>query len=147
MPSRKKKHQKKIQMIVLFSILDVNSASMESLEDSSDTTPESFFDQIDTDPELRLLDAEPELWVKTVDKEVRISKMVFFHQPVASSLPPQLVNSLTENQIKKQEYIYELIMTEKNHCRTLKVIKKVFFSYKYSGCRQRFPKIKHFRAI
>lgn len=38
---------------------------------------------------------------------------------------PQLVESLTDKQVKKQEHIYELIITEKHHCRMLKVMQKV----------------------
>lgn len=85
-------------------ILEVNSASMESLEDGGNEEPS--LDDIDADPELRLLDKEPELWVHTVDKEV--------------------VAGLSEKQVKKQEHIYELIITEKHHCRMLKVMQKVF---------------------
>ena len=33
--------------------------------------PTSAVDDIDGDPELRLLEKEPELWVHTVDKQVR----------------------------------------------------------------------------
>lgn len=84
-------------------ILEVNSASMESLDDGNE---EPSLDDIDADPELRLLDKEPELWVHTVEKEV--------------------VDKLTEKQVKKQEHIYELIITEKHHCRMLKVMQKVF---------------------
>ncbi|XP_064103577.1 rho guanine nucleotide exchange factor 18-like isoform X9 [Macrobrachium nipponense] len=85
-------------------ILEVNSASMESLDDGGNEEPP--IDYIDADPELKLLDKEPELWVHTVDKEV--------------------VAGLSEKQIKKQEHIYELIITEKHHCRMLKVMQKVF---------------------
>ncbi|KAG0723984.1 A-kinase anchor protein 13 [Chionoecetes opilio] len=85
-------------------ILEVNSASMESLDDGANEEPS--LDDIDADPELRLLDKEPELWVHTVEKEV--------------------VEQLREKEVKKQEHIYELIITEKHHCRMLKVMQKVF---------------------
>ncbi|XP_076065727.1 uncharacterized protein LOC143039494 isoform X6 [Oratosquilla oratoria] len=85
-------------------MLGTNSASMESLDDDNE---ESSWDEIDPgDPDLKLLEKEPELWVNTVDKE--------------------LVSSLTEKQVKKQEHIYELIITEKHHCSMLKVMKKLF---------------------
>ncbi|CAL4065020.1 unnamed protein product, partial [Meganyctiphanes norvegica] len=86
-------------------ILGVNSASMESLDDEDDE--QTSLHDINADPELRLLDnEEPELWVHTVDREV--------------------IEKLTEKQVKKQEHIYELIITEKHHCRMLKVMQKVF---------------------
>lgn len=60
---------------------------------------------LDLDPELGILDEEPEAWVGTVDK--KISK------------------KLKEKEIKRQEHIYEFIITEKHHCLTLKVMQKV----------------------
>ncbi|RXG67804.1 A-kinase anchor protein 13 [Armadillidium vulgare] len=87
-------------------ILETNSASMESLDDVTDTPTDSALESIDSDPELRLLESEPELWVNTVDREV--------------------VSQLTEKQVKKQEHIYELIITEKHHCRMLKIMKELF---------------------
>ncbi len=60
---------------------------------------------MDLDPELGILDEEAEAWVGTVDK--KISK------------------KLKEKEIKRQEHIYEFIITEKHHCLTLKVMQKV----------------------
>lgn len=62
---------------------------------------------MDLDPELGILDLdeEAEAWVGTVDK--KISK------------------KLKEKEIKRQEHIYEFIITEKHHCLTLKVMQKV----------------------
>jgi A-kinase anchor protein 13 len=62
---------------------------------------------LDLDPELGILDLdeEAEAWVGTVDK--KISK------------------KLKEKEIKRQEHIYEFIITEKHHCLTLKVMQKV----------------------
>lgn len=60
---------------------------------------------LDLDPELGILDEEAEAWVGTVDK--KISK------------------KLKEKEIKRQEHIYEFIITEKHHCLTLKVMQKV----------------------
>ncbi|XP_046439532.1 A-kinase anchor protein 13-like isoform X4 [Daphnia pulex] len=61
---------------------------------------------LDLDPELGILDEEAEAWVGTVDK--KISK------------------KLKEKEIKRQEHIYEFIITEKHHCLTLKVMQKIF---------------------
>lgn len=60
---------------------------------------------LDLDPELGILDEEPEAWVGTVDKKVS--------------------KKLKEKEIKRQEHIYEFIITEKHHCLTLKVMQKV----------------------
>jgi A-kinase anchor protein 13 len=62
---------------------------------------------LDLDPELGILDLdeEAEAWVGTVDK--KISK------------------KLKRKEIKRQEHIYEFIITEKHHCLTLKVMQKV----------------------
>ncbi|XP_076328813.1 rho guanine nucleotide exchange factor 28-like isoform X3 [Tachypleus tridentatus] len=82
-------------------IVDVNSASMESLEDST----QEFCD-LEDDPVLQLIDEEPEVWSTTVDKKV--------------------LKKLKDKEVKKQEAIYELILTEKHHCLTLKIMQKVF---------------------
>lgn len=60
---------------------------------------------LDLDPELGILDEEAEAWVGTVDKKVS--------------------KKLKEKEIKRQEHIYEFIITEKHHCLTLKVMQKV----------------------
>ncbi|GAB6032395.1 hypothetical protein CHUAL_011033 [Chamberlinius hualienensis] len=83
------------------SIIDINSASMESLDDG--TTELTL---IDDEPELRLAEEEPEAWSSTVDKK--------------------LLKKLKDRDIKRQETIYEFIITEKHHCQTLKLMQKVF---------------------
>lgn len=40
----------------------------------------------------------------------------------------QVVEQLKEKEVKKQEHIYELIITEKHHCRMLQVMQKVRFN-------------------
>lgn len=42
------------------------------------------------------------------------------------SVPKEVVKSLKDKQVKRQEHIYEFIMTEKHHCQTLLVMQKVF---------------------
>merc|ERR1712228_862622 len=49
-------------------ILDVNSASIESLDETPEVvvpTTKSSLDEIDADPELLLLEKEPDTWVET----------------------------------------------------------------------------------
>lgn len=42
------------------------------------------------------------------------------------SVAKETVKSLKDKQVKRQEHIYEFIMTEKHHCQTLLVMQKVF---------------------
>ncbi|GFG35816.1 hypothetical protein Cfor_11174, partial [Coptotermes formosanus] len=63
-------------------------------------------DDLDTDPFLGLHVEEPDSWTPTVGKEV--------------------TKKLKEKEIKRQEHIYEFILTEKHHCLTLRVMQKVF---------------------
>jgi len=60
---------------------------------------------LDLDPELGILDEEAEAWVGTVDKKTS--------------------KKLKDKEVKRQEHIYEFIITEKHHCLTLKVMQKV----------------------
>lgn len=43
-----------------------------------------------------------------------------------SSVPKEVSKALRDKQVKRQEHIYEFIMTEKHHCQTLLVMQKVF---------------------
>ena len=61
---------------------------------------------LDTDPFLRIQREEPETW--------------------AASVPEGVVAALKSHEAKRQEHIYEFIITEKHHCQLLKVIQKVF---------------------
>ncbi|EDW03200.1 rho guanine nucleotide exchange factor 18 [Drosophila grimshawi] len=58
------------------------------------------------DPVLGIVLLEPDSWTPNVPKEQ--------------------LKTLKELQIKRQEHIYEFIMTEKHHCQTLIVMRKVF---------------------
>ncbi|RWS10069.1 A-kinase anchor protein 13-like protein [Dinothrombium tinctorium] len=83
------------------SISEINSTSLESLDGG---LPE--ITDLDSDPLLKLTDEEPEAWNATVDKKT--------------------LKKMKEKEIKRQEAIYELIITEKHHCLTLKIMQKVF---------------------
>ncbi|CAD7078204.1 unnamed protein product [Hermetia illucens] len=58
------------------------------------------------DPAWGIAADEPDSWSPSVTKEI--------------------VKSLKDKQVKRQEHIYEFIMTEKHHCQTLLVMQKVF---------------------
>ncbi|XP_043191146.1 rho guanine nucleotide exchange factor 18-like isoform X2 [Amphibalanus amphitrite] len=73
--------------------------------DPFDTPVMSLGDSVD-DPDLKLLDEESEAWSGSVDRKI--------------------LKGLTEKQIKRQEHVYEFVMTEKHHCVTLKVMQWVF---------------------
>lgn len=87
-----------------------------------------------TDLSLGLHESEPDSWSPYVGKD--ISK------------------KLKEKEVKRQEHIYEFILTEKHHCMTLLVMQKVLcesimdffridnhFLFFLAGVRGRFPKI------
>ncbi|RWS25094.1 A-kinase anchor protein 13-like protein [Leptotrombidium deliense] len=82
-------------------ITDVNSTSLESLHEEGLQDITDF-----DDPSLRLLEEEPEAWSSTVDNKV--------------------LKRLKAKEIKRQETIYELIITEKHHCLTLRIMHRVF---------------------
>ena len=63
---------------------------------------------LNTDPFLRIEDEEAETWQQTVR--------------------PEDIEGLTAVDKKRQEHIYEVILTESNHCQVLKVIQKVLYS-------------------
>ncbi|XP_074651891.1 uncharacterized protein LOC141906481 isoform X3 [Tubulanus polymorphus] len=77
------------------------SASVESLED----VVEEFVD-FEDEEDLALNAPEPEAWSITVDKKT-LKKM----QP---------------KDIKRQDHLYELVLTERHHYRTLKIMQKIF---------------------
>ncbi|KAI5745936.1 hypothetical protein M8J76_015686 [Diaphorina citri] len=81
--------------------------------DETPLVPFEFLDEspitaadLDTDPQLGLQEEDSDSWMPTVSKD--ISK------------------KLKEKEIKRQEHIYEFILTEKHHCLTLTVMQKVF---------------------
>jgi hypothetical protein len=58
------------------------------------------------DVNLRLHETEPDSWTPHVGKEI--------------------ARKLKEKEVKRQEHIYEFILTEKHHCMTLLVMQKIF---------------------
>ncbi|GFS64463.1 rho guanine nucleotide exchange factor 28 [Trichonephila inaurata madagascariensis] len=80
---------------------EINSASMESLDEGAAEISDLEDNQI-----LKLIEEEPETWNATVDKKV--------------------IKKLKDREIKRQEAIYELIITEKHHCLTLEIMQKVY---------------------
>ncbi|KAL0278807.1 UNVERIFIED_CONTAM: hypothetical protein PYX00_000509 [Menopon gallinae] len=93
---------------------DLSSHHSEALRSQDDATFSSDFlddipvtvQELETDPFLGLDDKEPESWSPTVGKEV--------------------LKRLEDKEIKRQEHMYEFILTEKHHCLTLRVMQKVF---------------------
>ncbi|GAB0089904.1 rho guanine nucleotide exchange factor 18 [Sergentomyia squamirostris] len=78
------------------------------------------------DPILGVAMEEPDTWRPNVQKEV--------------------VKTLKDIQIKRQEHIYEFIMTEKHHCQTLLVIQKVFVEslqrhFSHLNLERMFPRL------
>ncbi|KAG8190158.1 hypothetical protein JTE90_008692 [Oedothorax gibbosus] len=82
-------------------ITEINSASMESLDEGA-----AEISDIEDNQVLRLTDEEPETWNATVDKKI--------------------IKKLKDREIKRQEALYELIITEKHHCLTLQIMQKVY---------------------
>lgn len=95
---------------------DDDTLYQESSVSYSDAVPlvqYEFIDQLpltvkdlETDPALGLILEEPDSWAPTVSKDI--------------------LKKIKEKEIKRQEHIYEFIMTEKHHCLTLKVMQKIF---------------------
>ncbi|KAF0298732.1 Rho guanine nucleotide exchange factor 18 [Amphibalanus amphitrite] len=85
--------------------LGVKQYDASNFGDPFDTPVMSLGDSVD-DPDLKLLDEESEAWSGSVDRKI--------------------LKGLTEKQIKRQEHVYEFVMTEKHHCVTLKVMQWVF---------------------
>ncbi|XP_074605539.1 rho guanine nucleotide exchange factor 18 cysts isoform X15 [Brevipalpus obovatus] len=85
-------------------IIEANSGSMESLDES--TQAEITTSIFEDDNVLRLLEEEPESWTTNVDKKI--------------------LKRLKDKEIKRQEVIHELIITEKHHCLTLKIMQELY---------------------
>lgn len=68
---------------------------------------------LETPRHLRIEEDEPETWTQTVSSAT--------------------ISQLSNTDIKRQEHIYEFILTESNHCQVLKVIQKIFIEgmFKY----------------
>lgn len=80
---------------------DVPIVPLEFLSD----TPLTAAD-LGSDPCLGLQESEPDSWTPAVGKDV--------------------ARKLKEKEVKRQEHIYEFILTEKHHCLTLLTMQKVF---------------------
>ena len=61
---------------------------------------------METPKYLRIEEDEPETWTQTVTEKT--------------------INNLSQADVKRQENIYEFILTEKNHCQVLQVMQKIF---------------------
>ncbi|XP_050403931.2 rho guanine nucleotide exchange factor 28 isoform X3 [Patella vulgata] len=83
-------------------INDTISESMESLVEPV----LSEKDVLDDEPDLLLSVSDPEAWSVSVDRKT--------------------VKKMGTKDIKRQDHIWELIITEKQYCRTLKIMQKVF---------------------
>ncbi|XP_074037306.1 rho guanine nucleotide exchange factor 18 cysts isoform X3 [Leptinotarsa decemlineata] len=80
---------------------DVPIIPLEFLSDSPLTAAD-----LCSDPSLGLHESEPDSWSPYVGKEIS--------------------RKLKEKEVKRQEHIYEFVLTEKHHCMTLLVMQKVF---------------------
>ncbi|XP_044739376.1 rho guanine nucleotide exchange factor 18 isoform X3 [Chrysoperla carnea] len=80
---------------------DVPLVALEFLSDSPVTSVD-----LGADPALGLHDTEPDSWTPYVGKDI--------------------AKKLKEKEVKRQEHIYEFILTEKHHCLTLLVMQKIF---------------------
>ena len=94
---------------------------------------------LETPRHLRIEEEEQETWTQTVGSNT--------------------ISLLSNADIKRQEHIYEFILTESNHCQVLKVIQKIFVEgmFKYLSLSKEivdriFPRIDtlielHFRFL
>ncbi|XP_029726405.2 rho guanine nucleotide exchange factor 18 isoform X5 [Aedes albopictus] len=69
------------------------------------------------------------------------------HDSWSPSVPKEIVKSLKDKQVKRQEHIYEFIMTEKHHCQTLLVMQKVFVEslqkhFSHLNLKRMFPRLE-----
>ncbi|KAI9576523.1 rho guanine nucleotide exchange factor 18 isoform X1 [Glossina fuscipes] len=68
------------------------------------------------------------------------------HDSWSPGVPRDILQSMKEQQIKRQEHIYEFIMTEKHHCQTLLVMQKAFVEslerhFPSLNCNKMFPRL------
>uniref|UniRef100_A0A1A9WU98 DH domain-containing protein n=1 Tax=Glossina brevipalpis TaxID=37001 RepID=A0A1A9WU98_9MUSC len=68
------------------------------------------------------------------------------HDSWSPGIPKDILKSLKEQQIKRQEHIYEFVMTEKHHCQTLLVMQKAFVEslerhFPSLNCNKMFPRL------
>lgn len=70
--------------------------------------------------------SEPPIGPHDLGAEPILGVAIDEHDSWSPSVPREIVKSLKDKQVKRQEHIYEFIMTEKHHCQTLLVMQKVF---------------------
>ncbi|XP_068146744.1 rho guanine nucleotide exchange factor 18 [Drosophila tropicalis] len=75
--------------------------------------------------ELQFLN-DPPIEAQDLGADPALGIVLKEHDSWTPGVPKELLKSLKELQIKRQEHIYEFIMTEKHHCQTLIVMQKVF---------------------
>uniref|UniRef100_A0A182PA10 DH domain-containing protein n=1 Tax=Anopheles epiroticus TaxID=199890 RepID=A0A182PA10_9DIPT len=68
------------------------------------------------------------------------------HDSWSPSVPKEVVKALKDKQVKRQEHIYEFIMTEKHHVQTLLVMQKVFVEslqkhFSHLNLERMFPRL------
>ncbi|XP_061401994.1 A-kinase anchor protein 13-like, partial [Musca vetustissima] len=74
------------------------------------------------------------------------------HDSWSPGIPKDILKSLKDHQIKRQEHIYEFIMTEKHHCQTLLVMQKVFVEsierhFPTINCNKMFPRLQELTEL
>ncbi|XP_067622138.1 rho guanine nucleotide exchange factor 18 [Eurosta solidaginis] len=69
---------------------------------------------------------EPQIEAHDLGAEPILGIAAEEHDSWSPSVPKEVLKTLKEKQIKRQEHIYEFIMTEKHHCQTLLVMQKIF---------------------
>lgn len=80
------------------------SSSLSSINGSNPSQSLAFAALFD--PSLGLQDSDAECW--------------------ALSMSPEVVSRLEDKEVKRQEHMYELILTEKHHCLTLALMQHLF---------------------
>ncbi|KAM7351151.1 rho guanine nucleotide exchange factor 18 cysts isoform 1-T4 [Cochliomyia hominivorax] len=74
------------------------------------------------------------------------------HDSWSPGVPKDILKTLKDTQIKRQEHIYEFIMTEKHHCQTLLVMQKVFVEsmeryFPALQCNKMFPRLQELTEL
>ena len=74
------------------------------------------------------------------------------HDSWSPGIPKDVLKTLRDAQIKRQEHIYEFIMTEKHHCQTLLVMQKVFVEsmeryFPSLNCNKMFPRLQELTEL
>lgn len=87
-----------------------------------------FFSYSDETPLIRDNEFlnEPPIGPQDLGAEPILGVAIDEHDSWSPSVPKEVVKSLKDKQVKRQEHIYEFIITEKHHCQTLLVMQKVF---------------------